>query len=254
MLPLIGAGLQLVGTGFQLDAAEREQTAMNRAVQAEIDRQKQYQAKSQKYFDQHVTQAGAPAAKADLQTGKETARKTLTQVDALPVKSPALESSPTMGAGFSDARVSAANRNSINGAAGMQSYNEWDVKSMIDTLKARTLLAQNADFARKSAATLPYDLQAAQQSQSMIGGIGSLLSTAGGVLSLTGGLGGGGKAAAGGAASGAAPASGQIMQPTALMPGDAGVTIEHPVMPYQAPLLNNSPYQEPDILNYSFWQ
>jgi len=107
--------------------------------------------------------------------------------------------------------------NQNQAAANLQGYNQAGLSQNLKDISADTQLGQIGTFAQQRANLLPLQLQAAQNSQSGLSGIGSLLQTGGGLLGLYGAINAAPSAVAGGAgtnqlaglSSGYGPVSGQ---------------------------------------------
>jgi hypothetical protein len=182
MFPALG--LQGLGTGLGLYSAFKTKDAMNDVLNAELARQRGYQQTGQRELDAAVAQASPEAYKRQIATGAQDARQSYQQ--AQPLLNASGFVTPTMQKGASDSRAGSDIRRSQEAGAQMQGYNDAAVQQAIEQLKAKTRLAQNAQFAANSEAVLPAELQSASQKYSGLASLGSLAGTAGGLLGLYG--------------------------------------------------------------------
>lgn len=173
------------GTGLQMNAASQERQAMNDAVAQQLAQQQQFQQKGQAELQQSLAQNTPQAVKQQQAAGTTAAQQEYSKVNAIP-----LTVSSGAAPSFRDAIVgdTAGARTSLMNkeAAPLQGYSDQQVQQWINNLQSNTALRQNAALSQLAASTLPIQLQAAQNSQSGMAGLGSLLSSAGGLVGLYG--------------------------------------------------------------------
>jgi hypothetical protein len=190
---LAGAGLlgSLGGAGLQYSAANSERNAMNDAVGAEINRQNAFSNQAKSVFNTSLGQSTPQAAGNQIALGKLASLGTLnnTQLPASATSLPGdLGLGANPGAAAGNATQAAENTTSNQADAAMQGYSNYGLQQYLKDLQAKNQLGVINQNAQGWAGILPYQVQAAQQSQQGMTDIGQLLSALGGAAT-TGGLG-----------------------------------------------------------------
>jgi hypothetical protein len=195
ILLLAGLALSAGGAAAQAEGAAKDQSAMNTAVEDEVAQQQQYANQGRNVFEQSLSKSGPQTAQADIQQGQEQALTDYQKLEGLDLNASG-QSAPFQ-TDKSALNVDTGRTSLSNAAqAKLQGYSEWDLQQQIKDLQANGQLGVIATNARNTANLLPYQLQAAQHAGDAWTGVGSLLSTAGGVAGSLGALGGLGEAAA----------------------------------------------------------
>lgn len=176
-----GLALSVAGAGASEVARTKEKDAMNHTVSNQLRQQQEYQKKGQGILNERVQGASPLNAKQQMDQGTSEAMSEYGKLNQIPVTassaaSPSASSATT--GGETQARVNLFNQ----AAAPIMGMEDWQTKQAIDDLKTRTMLGQNNQFSQQTASLLPYQLQAASQSQSGLDSVGSLLGTVGGLV------------------------------------------------------------------------
>lgn len=192
--PLTIAGLLLtVGGGAAgVVASSDERNAMNQATENELNRQQQYAKQGQSIFENSLNQSTPQAVQNQIGQGTQRALAGYQQLQnqqvpgfqqGLTQVNPSKSFNATENA-LTNAKIGQQN----NAGAALQGYQASGVQQGIKDLSARTGLNQIGSFAQASENVLPLELQAAANSRSGLAGLGSLASTAGGLMSLYGAI------------------------------------------------------------------
>jgi hypothetical protein len=176
----LGGGIgSMIGLPFEMYAANAETQKMNQMLNNELVRQLDYEQQGQGILAQHIKDSGLKQSNQDIAKGRGDAQHAYQQLPSLaPSQISAL---PTLGASFHTPQVASAQALAQGNSAAAQGYTDWGVKQALETLKAKTKLAQNAQFAQGSESVLPAELSDAQNSKSDIASIGKLLGAVGGL-------------------------------------------------------------------------
>ena len=188
--PLTIAGLLTTvgGATAGVIASSDERNAMNQATQNELNRQQQFTKQGKSIFENSLSQSTPQAVQGQIGQGTQRALAGYQQLQSQQVPgfqqgltqiNPNKSFNATENA-LTQAKVGQQN----NAGAALQGYQQSGVQQGIKDLSARTGLNQIGNFAQASENVLPLELQAAANSRSGLAGIGSLLNTAGGVMSL----------------------------------------------------------------------
>lgn len=204
-LEVAAIGAMLGGSGMQLAAGQAEKNAMNQATEAELKRQQDYARKGQAAFEASLAQSRPQAVEEQMKQGTaqaaaEYAKVQQNQLPGLSQGTAQITPNAQLAA-TENALVSGRVGQQNAAASALQGYQASDVAQSLKDLEAKTRLGQISDYARASERVLPLELQAASQSQDTLKGIGSLLSTAGGLAGLYGALGAAAPAASAGTGS-----------------------------------------------------
>jgi len=187
-----GLALAAAGTGLGVDASVESQRAMNDAANAELQRQQAYAAQGRKVFNQSLGQSTPQAVQQQMAKGAENAAQEYAKLQqnqppALGLGVDTMGQNPFL-AQTQNAITQGQLQNTNAANAQLQGYGASDVAQAIKDLQARTQLGQIGSFAQGSENILPLEMQQAQGSHAWESGLGSLLGTAGGLLSLYGAL------------------------------------------------------------------
>src|SRR5882724_935132 len=180
-LEALAVGLTLAGTAASAKAASDTGAAENSAANAELQRQAQFQQQGKQLFNQSLGQSTPQVAKQQLQQGTNQALQQYQNIQSIP-----LTNQPTT------AEQTTRNQLFNQSAAPLQGYNNFSMQQAIQNLLAQQNLGVVSGNAQASAGVLPLELQQAAQSQQGLAGLGSLLSSAGGLAGIYGAYNGGG--------------------------------------------------------------
>ena len=180
------------GAGAGIAASIGDKNAMNSATANELARQQNYAKQGQSVFQDSLNQSTPEAVQKQMNAGNDLALQEYQKLQGQPLPysgignsalSPSLGNVETQNA-LVGARV--GQQNTANAA--LQGYGASDVAQSINDLSAKSPLGQIGNFAQTSENVLPLELQAAAHKNDTLAGIGSLVGTAGGLLSLYGAL------------------------------------------------------------------
>lgn len=190
-LEVAGLLASVAGSGLGVAGSIGEKNAMNSATANELARQQNYAKQGQQVFQDSLNQSTPDAVKHQMDAGQQQALQEYQKLQSQPVPFGVGSGSlnPNLGnVGTQNALVGArvGQQNSANAA--LQGYGTSDVAQSIKDLSARSQLGQIGNFSQSSENVLPLELQAAANKNATMKGIGSLLGTAGGLVSLYGAL------------------------------------------------------------------
>lgn len=184
-----GLALSAAGTGTSIAAGQQQKNQMNAATEADLQAQQQYQKQGQSLLNENIAKSTAPVAQSNVDTGTQQTSDAYSKVNAVPLTSSAGNSA--IGSGQTsnnivgqDAKAQTQLSNSL--AAPLQGYNDWQVGQWINNLQTNTALNQLNTNAANRNSVLGLQMNDAQSDAAGLGGIGSLLGTTGGLLSLYG--------------------------------------------------------------------
>lgn len=185
-IPLIWPLLAtLAGTEMQVAATQKSNHAQDAALNQELLRQDAYRKRAQEEFARSMAQSVPTVAKQQIGQGQETYKGAYGRAENVPLSASATASPLQRSASVVNTQREKANQERSDLArANVMGYNEWDMQRAIKNLLAQQQLAQTANFAQGSSRILPMELQHAQHEGDNLAGIGSLLGTAGAVMSL----------------------------------------------------------------------
>jgi hypothetical protein len=185
-LALAAAALSAAGTGASLYGKAQEGKAMNSAANAELQRQEAYQQKGRDIFQQSLAQNTQPVANTQIAKGTQDAQQQYAALNSPTNVKPDFGTGSASQNNVVNSASQAKVANAGNALAPLQGMSDWQTQQAIGNLMANSALGQNASFASSSQNVLPYELEQAQNSQSGLTGVGSLMNTAGGLLGLYG--------------------------------------------------------------------
>lgn len=172
-------------------ASSSEQSAANQAAENELSLQNQYAKQGKSAFEQSLSQSTPEAVQGQMKQGQQQALQNYAQLEGsgnLPGSSFSASQDPSQAQSQATENAIVGQRvgQSNQAGAALEGYTASDVAQWLKDLQAKTQLGQIGTFAQESEGTLPLQLQQALSSQSTLGGIGSLLSSVGGLASLYG--------------------------------------------------------------------
>lgn len=178
---LAALGLTLTGTGAQFAGQQKERSAANAAVGAELGRQQGFLNRAQPVFQQSLAQSTPSAAQQQIGQGQQQALQDINRVQAIPLSA----SMPSFG------NVNTANQVARQGLANkayseFKGYSNYPLQQYIKDLSAGSQLGLIGSEAQASEGVLPYELQQAAQSQQGLEALGSLLQMGGMLTGLSG--------------------------------------------------------------------
>lgn len=188
-IPLLA--LSAVGTGLSVDASAQDANAANKAANNELALQQQYAKQGQSAFANSLAQSTPQAVQQQNKAGQAEALQNYAALNtALPVQpvNTGTSQSDKASNAIIGQKIGQANQSS----ADLAGYNASSVAQWIKDLQAQTQLGQIGSFAGASENTLPLQLQQAANSGNTLSGIGSILSSIGGLGALYGAVNGGG--------------------------------------------------------------
>lgn len=177
MLGLIGGIGSLLGSGLGAYANYKAGNAMDDVVKKQLEQQRAYQDKGNAIYQGSLAQSTPSAAQG--QIGAAQARGLYDRLQSVPLNTNTSQavSDPAQ----SNARASAYGQLLGVPNAELQGITNYNLQQWIKDLQANTALGVNNFQAGNSASAYPYKVQDAAHSQDTLSGIGSLLSTFGGL-------------------------------------------------------------------------
>ena len=181
---LIGLAVSAAGTGMQIAASKKEQSAMESKAQEELSRQQRYQKEAGGEFQKSLAESGEPQYQKQAAQGSQKLSDAYTNVKNIPLTLPAATASSPSAQIVEDRGTQALNKTSDAARAQLGGVNEFQIQQMIKNLRAQQQLGVIATNARMSQGVEPLELQAAGRSAEGLRGVGSLASTLGGLMSI----------------------------------------------------------------------
>lgn len=179
---IAGLAASLIGAGLSASAASSEQNAQNNAVKQELLRQQGFAQQGQKVFANNLAASTPQATQSGIQTGANQAANAVQLARAVPLSLGQSVSIPGQDS-YSQA-TSARTALSDQANAANQGYNQFAVQQALRNLLSNQQLGVIGQASQSSGGILPYEVQQAGQSSAGQAGLGSLLSSLGGVLGL----------------------------------------------------------------------
>jgi len=184
VLLAVGAAMSAAAAGTAMAANEKTKAAMRNAVDAELERQRGYQKQGQAVLAESMSQSTRAGAEETMEASAKERKGAYDEAQAQKMA----QYGPTDRAQTPETvagREMKQEQSDITRAAYMAGY-DWITKQRIKDIMASRKLGVMNVLASESAGLLPYDLQGAQASQqglrsasSVLGGVGSLVGTAG---------------------------------------------------------------------------
>ena len=180
----------LAGTEVQEYAGAQEQSKMNSDVAANLAAQQQYQKQGQSLVQDNINANTPQAAGQAIASGTSAAQNEYSKANAIPLTSSTGNSAVSNSGGQTGNIVGQDSKAQVGlnnaQAAPLQGYNDWQVGQWIKNLQTQTGLNQLQNFSQSRNSVLPLQLAGDRNSESGLMGLGSLLSTAGGLAGLFG--------------------------------------------------------------------
>lgn len=191
-LALLGAGLAATAgsTALQSSAAGDVASARNKALRQEMARQDAYRKQALQAFDQSLASQEKPAQETQKQQVEQQRQTQLADtVKAASEYAPTTGSAPTI-VNTEIARklhqALTAGKQTAAQLARLGAFNDQQFANRVALNDTANRIGMYGDFARGSANTLPYELNAAAQEGAGKAGFGDILSAAGGVAAQAG--------------------------------------------------------------------
>lgn len=177
---LVALGLGGAGAGLGVDAASQEQSAMNQAVQNQINAQNQYQKKGLGVFNQSLAQSTPTAMTGQQATGAQQYLDASRQAALTPLSLPSNASAALPGNQNIAYQGQQAKNQLAQGAnAQLQGYGNIGLSQYLKDLQANSQLGVIGTQAQRSAQAFPTLLQGAANSSQNEASWGKILSTLG---------------------------------------------------------------------------
>jgi hypothetical protein len=180
-LPVIALALSAAGTGAGMAAASKARSDVNKQIRNQINTQKDFQKRATPVVQESIEQSGADVAGQQFLAGKQNADVLYEQLSTLP-----------QSASFNPIQLSGADRQRVVSTLKQQRGVQSSVMGLKDFALQQWL--KNMDVGRKlgvinnlsaaSSAQAPFLANLAAQNSANMAGIGSLLSTAGGLAGM----------------------------------------------------------------------
>lgn len=178
---IAGLAASAGGAVTQEVAAGREKSAMNDAVQQQLNAQSQYAKQGQDVFNKSLANSTPAEALKQITQGQQQSLGGIQQAQAVPLSA----SMPSLGATDSATQVAKTGM-SNTAAANYQGYSNYPLQQQLGNLQTNSQLGLINNQASQSASNLPFQLASAQNSQSGLNGLGQLIGAGGGLLSSYG--------------------------------------------------------------------
>lgn len=179
-IPLLMAA---AAAGTQMAASQKSKSAMNRATQAELDRQKKFQEQSRNVFNESLQQNQRPVVEGAVQ---KATNDRVGQYEALQAQ-PISNASTSQVEGASNVR-NMVDRNAMSRGnrtrAKLTGYDSWLLDNSIKDIRANQQQRFIGDASRQSQNLLGGELQDASHAGDTLSGISQLLNLAGTVYGL----------------------------------------------------------------------
>ncbi len=223
-LPLIALAASAAGTGMQISAANSEKNAMNDKLAQEAARQQGYQKKASTAYQTSLAQSTPQAATQQWNDQTNKAMAEYQKVAGIPMTAAPSTGGGTLGIPDAGQTVQQASDKSYLQQLGgqnaqMQGQSGFNLAQYLKNLTAGQQIGAQSGIAQQSAGVLPYELQAAQNSQGTLTGAGQLLGALGNLMGIYGAVGG-----MPGGASGATQAAGRSASNSGYTPVGAWAT------------------------------
>jgi len=176
---LAGLATGAVGTGLSMSAASQARKDMERAVQAQLQKQEQFQKMATPVFEESLDASTAEKASRDMNAGRRGAESLYGKLADLPVAS---MSTPLP----SDSATRAQIGQQQNTDAQLQGFSDYAFRQWLNNQQANNQLGVISQLSGASARNAPLLAQLAGQRSAGMAGLGSLLSTGGTLASIYG--------------------------------------------------------------------
>lgn len=176
---LVGLGLSLAGTAAGMTAARSSRNAMNNQVKAQLKQQEAFQQQASPFYEQSLRNASRDKALEDIATGATQAQGQYEASAKVPGATNPLPTGVESGAVIREARKNAAQG---------QGYDYQALQRWLTNQDVNRNLGVISNLSNASAATAPTLTALAGNKGAALAGIGSLMSTAGNLASIYGGI------------------------------------------------------------------
>ena len=181
LLPLLGLALAAAGTGVSMTAAESAKKAANDQLLQQLNKQREYQKRATPIFEQSLSSSQPEEVQSYLNQDSQTNKQLLNFVqNTMP--------SSTRENPLERVRSNAAINQQNQANAALQALRNFSTQQFLQNRDTSNQLGVVSGLSAASAQNSPYLINQAMQSQSGLSGIGSLMSTAGGLTALAGSL------------------------------------------------------------------
>ena len=181
LLPLLGLALAAAGTGVSMTAAESAKKAANNQLLQQLNKQREYQKRATPIFEQSLSSSQPEEVQSYLNQDSQTNKQLLNFVqNTMP--------SSTRENPLERVRSNAAINQQNQANAALQALRNFSTQQFLQNRDTSNQLGVVSGLSAASAQNSPYLINQAMQSQSGLSGIGSLMSTAGGLTALAGSL------------------------------------------------------------------
>lgn len=181
-IPLISVAVSAAGTGLSMASQSAQQDAQNKAISAEMLRQRNYSQQASGVFDTSLAQSGRDTADQQIQQGTQKAASAYSKYGGVPMGVAAPNISPQGNKSVVDAVGNAQTGLANAAGARMQGYSEWDLQQMIKNMRANQNLSVISGESKNSANLLSGDLAGASNAGAGLAGLGSILGAAGSTI------------------------------------------------------------------------
>lgn len=176
----VGLLLSAAGTAASMKGASDSRRAMNDQVKRQLQQQDEFKQQATPFFEQSLDASGKDRTLGDVATGASAARGQYDAAARVPGSTSPLP--------FDAQQVGAINNVARSNAAQGQGYDEASLQRWLRNQKTGTNLGVISNLSQASAGTSPILTQLAGNKGAQLAGIGSLMSTAGNLASVYGGI------------------------------------------------------------------
>jgi len=167
-----GAGAQLVGGIMQMIAAKQAQGEMGDALQRELRAQQVFRNQALGVFQPHLQTRGVETARTQIEEGSQKRQQEYGRVGETKFGTGQNDKGSSRGQAQMQMRGQA--RGQLGG------YSDWQLRQMIDNIRAQDELNRISNFAGGQANIFPYKMQDAQHSADDLAAMGGLIASLGG--------------------------------------------------------------------------
>lgn len=179
---LIGVATAAAGTGVSMKASADARSASNKVIENSLLQQQQFQKEASPLFQQSLAGSTANEANRNIQTGADESRSLYNTISKVP------QNSGTSPLPVDEQRLAGQVSQSRENAAQAQGYANMGFQNWLRNQNAFRNLNVISGLASSAAAPTATLAQLAQQKSAGLAGIGSLMSTAGNLAAIYGGL------------------------------------------------------------------
>lgn len=179
--PLIGLALSAAGTGVGMAAAAAARSDANKAIANQVAAQQKFQQQASAVVQPSIEQSGATTAENQIEAGRRAAEEMYQKVGALPTTA---SYNPIPLDQAAQQRVQASVGQQARSQAASQGYKDWGLQQWLKNMDVNRQLGTINTLSAGSAQAAPTLAQLAAGNSANMAGMGSLLSTAGGLAGL----------------------------------------------------------------------